>query len=80
MKINLQGRLIENKLAGETYCHNNGFARKLAGKENSEMIYFLKKLGKNEQLRQKSWNLVTHACDYAIAMAPLKVEDTQISI
>ena len=44
------------------------------------MVYFVKKLGKNEQLCQKSRNLVAPACDYAVAMAALKVVDTQLNI
>ena len=37
------------------------------------MVYFVKKLRKNEQLCQNSCNLATPACDYVVAMATLKV-------
>ena len=76
MKINLQVRLSVIRMVS----HENWFSH--WGRENSEMVYFVRKREKNEQLCQKSWNwsLVTPACNYAVAMATLKVVDTQLNI
>ena len=71
--------LHENKLAGEALCHKNGSHEDLFshwGRENSEMVSFVKKLGKNEQSSQKGLNVFTPPCDYAAVMATLKVLDT----
>ena len=74
MKINLQVRFIVIRMVS----HEKSFSH--SGRENSGMIYFVTKLGKNEQLCQNSLNLVTLTCDYTVAMATLKVVDTQLSI
>ena len=71
----------ENKLAGETHCHKNGFAQKFVLTLRQREVgngLFCQETGKNELLCLK--NFVAPSCDYAVAMATLKVVDTQLNI
>ena len=72
VKINLQVRLFITDNAGfrtKTRFHTKA--------ERTRKWSILSETGKNnEQLCQNSCSLVTPACDYAVAMATLKVVDT----
>ena len=73
MKINWQVRFIAIRMVS----HGNLFTH--WGRENSEMVNLSRNWEKNEQLCQKSWNLVTPTGDYAAAMVTLKVVNAQLN-